>query len=59
MPTVIVDLPVPLRRFVGGNSVIEVEGEDLFSVLDTLRRRHPDLGRGLLDSQGRPRRFVS
>jgi len=58
MPCATVELPVPLRRFVGSVPEVEAEGEDVSGVMRSLRTLHPELGRGLLDADGRPRRFV-
>jgi molybdopterin/thiamine biosynthesis adenylyltransferase/rhodanese-related sulfurtransferase/molybdopterin converting factor small subunit len=52
-------IPSPLRRFTDGNSMVEVEGENIKSVLDDLFKIFPDIQQQILDDKGGLRNFVN
>lgn len=58
MAEIVVVVPFPLRRFVGGSSEVTLSGTTVLDVLQALAGEHPDLGRRILDGEGRPRRFA-
>ena len=58
MAQVTVALPVPLRRLVGGAAEVRCTGDSVAAIMGSLAAAHPSLGRGLLDADGRPRRFA-
>ncbi|MGQ0743960.1 MAG: MoaD/ThiS family protein [Acidimicrobiales bacterium] len=53
-----VRLPTALRQYAGGAATVEIEGATVGEVLAALDRRHPALGRRVLDEQGQVRRHV-
>jgi sulfur-carrier protein len=57
MPTV--RIPTPLRKLTDGRSEVEVEGDDLRSIIANLEAEHPGIGDRLLDGDGGLRRFVN
>lgn len=52
-------IPSPLRRFAEGNSVVEVEGGDIQTVLNDLFRKLPDIQQQIMDDKGSLRNFVN
>lgn len=57
MPTV--RIPTPLRKLTDGEATIEVEGDDVRTVVARLDAAHPGLGERILDEDGELRRFVN
>jgi sulfur-carrier protein len=57
VPTV--RIPTPLRKLTDGQSEVEVEGDDLRTVVANLEVAHPGIGDRLLDDSGELRRFVN
>ena len=57
MATVLV--PTPLRRLMGGQSKIEVEGATIGSIIFTLESSYPGVGEKLLDGEGKLKRFIN
>ena len=57
MPTV--RIPTPLRKLTDGEATIEVEGDDVRTVVARLDTAHPGLGERILDEDGELRRFVN
>ncbi len=58
-PTVTVQIPVPLRPFVGGQAEVALEGATAGQVLGALTARYPELRRHLYTEDGRLRNFVN
>jgi sulfur-carrier protein len=54
-----VRIPTPLRKLTDGRSEVEVEGDDLRTVVANLELAHPGIGERLLDDSGQLRRFVN
>jgi sulfur-carrier protein len=54
-----VRIPGPLRAQVDGASSLEVPGDTVEQVLESLASRHPGIRGRLLDDGGRLRRFVN
>jgi sulfur-carrier protein len=54
-----VRIPTPLRKLTDGQSEVQVEGEDLRTVVANLEAAHPGIGDRLLDDSGQLRRFVN
>ena len=54
-----VKIPPVLRAQVGGESVVEAEGEDVGAVLRALSEAHPQIERQLFDSGGELNRYVN
>jgi sulfur-carrier protein len=54
-----VRIPTPLRKLTDGRSEVEVEGDDLRTVVANLEAAHPGIGDRLLDDSGQLRRFVN
>ena len=58
MPTKIL-IPTPLRGYVGGNEVVEVEGATVGEVLANMTAEHAALRKHLYGEDGSLRRFVA
>ncbi len=54
-----IHIPTPLRPFVGGLAVVEVDGATVGEALAALVGRHRELKQHLYDEQGRLRRYVN
>jgi sulfur-carrier protein len=54
-----VRIPTPLRKLTDGRSEVEVDGDDLRTVVANLELAHPGIGERLLDDSGQLRRFVN
>lgn len=54
-----VRVPTQLRSLTGGQSVVQVDGSDVGSVLKALEAAHPGFGERLFDEAGSLRRFVN
>jgi adenylyltransferase/sulfurtransferase len=54
-----IHIPTPLRPYVDGLAVVEVEGTTVGEALNALVALHPGLTRHLQDEQGRLRRYVN
>ena len=54
-----VKIPPVLRAQTGGQSLVEVGGDDIGGVLRALVDEHGDLGRQLFDSSGDLNRYVN
>jgi molybdopterin/thiamine biosynthesis adenylyltransferase/rhodanese-related sulfurtransferase/molybdopterin converting factor small subunit len=57
--SVTVQIPVPLRPFVGGQSEVAVEGATAGQALRALTERYPELRRQLFTEQGKLRNFIN
>lgn len=56
--SVLVRIPTPLRRFVGGSPVLEVNGETVSQVLGEISQRYPGVAQRLYDG-GTLRPFIN
>jgi sulfur-carrier protein len=54
-----VHIPPVLRTQVGGDKTVDVDGESLRAVVDSLAQRHPGLGSQLLNDEGELNRFIN
>jgi molybdopterin converting factor small subunit len=54
-----VKIPPVLRAQVGGESMVEADGDDVGAVLRSLTEAHPDLSRQLFDDAGELNRYVN
>lgn len=57
MATVLV--PTPLRRLTGGQSKVEVDGNDVGALLTAIDGQFPGLRAKLLDDSGEVKRFIN
>ena len=57
--SVTVSIPTPLRNFTSGQDTVELAGDTVGQVLDSLLTAHTQLKRHLLQADGRLRNFVS
>ncbi|MBK8046441.1 MAG: MoaD/ThiS family protein [Anaerolineales bacterium] len=57
MATVLV--PTPLRRLTAGQAKLEVEGNDVGSVLQAMDAQYPGVADKLLDGDGNIKRFIN
>ncbi|MCC7354901.1 MAG: MoaD/ThiS family protein [Anaerolineae bacterium] len=57
MATVFV--PTPLRRLTGGQSKIEVPGEDIAGLIASLEAHYPGFQERMLDEKGEIKRFIN
>ncbi len=53
-----IHIPSPLRKFSGGESRVEVQGQDVSSAFADLTQRHPELAPHILDEKGGLREFL-
>lgn len=54
-----IKIPASLRKFVGGNDVVAVEGANVREALDQLDSSHPGIKAKLCDDSGNVRRFIN
>jgi len=54
-----VKIPPVLRAQTGGESLVEVDGDDVGAVLRSLAERHPDVSKQLFDDAGELNRYVN
>ncbi len=54
-----VKIPTPLRKFTGGDAIVELEGATVGDVLNALDSKHPGLLAKICDGEGRVRRFIN
>lgn len=54
-----VKIPPVLRAQTGGESLVEVAGDDVGSVLRALAEQHPDVAKQLFDDGGELNRYVN
>jgi molybdopterin synthase sulfur carrier subunit len=59
MPMALVSLRGPLRKLVGGQARLELEGGTVLTVLRDLERRHPEITGWVLDERGQIRRHIN
>ena len=59
MATVTVNIPTPLRRLTGGQSRVQVEGNDIQGVIASLEAQFPGIRDRLLDENGEIKRFIN
>ena len=52
-------VPTPLRRLTGGQSKVDVAGEDVGGVLQALDQEYPGVTERLLDEGGNVKRFIN
>ena len=57
MATVFV--PTPLRRLTGGQARVEVEGEDIGTLIQAIDGQYPGVADKLLDDDGNLKRFIN
>jgi molybdopterin converting factor small subunit len=54
-----VKIPPVLRAQTGGESLVEVDGDDVGGVLRALADRHPEVSKQLFDDAGELNRYVN
>ncbi|MFQ5588606.1 MAG: ubiquitin-like small modifier protein 1 [Nitrospiria bacterium] len=54
-----VRIPTPLRKLTGGQGEVEIEGDTILSLIDTLESDYPGIKERLCDEAGAVRRFVN
>ncbi len=52
-------IPTPLRRLTGGQSKVEVPGENIASLIASLEARYPGFQERMLDEKGEIKRFIN
>ncbi len=57
--TVRVKIPTPLRKYTGGEDVVEVEGSNVGEALQAVEARHGGLLARICDQNGKVRRFIN
>ncbi len=57
MATVFV--PTPLRRLTGGQAKVEVDGEDVGTLIQAVNTQFPGVADRLLDDDGNIKRFIN
>ncbi len=51
--------PTPLRRLTGGQAKLEVEGEDVGTLIQAIDDQYPGVADRLLDDDGNIKRFIN
>lgn len=51
-------IPTPLRRLTAGQSKVQVEADDVVSLIQTLENEYPGFAERILDSEGNVKRFI-
>lgn len=51
-------IPTPLRRLTAGQSKVQVEAEDIGSLIHRLEADYPGFAERVLDGQGNVKRFI-
>ena len=54
-----VHVPPALWRYAGDREVLELPGANVSEVLAALQERYPELGRHVLQADGRPRSYLN
>ncbi|MCA9514098.1 MAG: MoaD/ThiS family protein [Myxococcales bacterium] len=54
-----IKIPASLRKFVGGNDVVDVDAGNVGDALDGLESAHPGIKAKLCDDSGNVRRFIN
>ena len=54
-----VKIPPVLRAQTGGESLVEVDGDDVGGILRSLAERHPEVSKQLFDDAGELNRYVN
>jgi MoaD family protein len=52
-------IPTPLRKFTGGEEVVEIEASTVKEVLDNLDSKYPGFRSSVCDESGSLRRFIN
>lgn len=55
----IVRIPTPLQNLTGGLSEVQIDGENLLGLIDSLETSYPGVKQRLLDESGEIRRFIN
>jgi len=55
----IVFIPTPLRKFTGNTSKIEIKGQTVQEIIETLSSTFPELKRHLINADGRIPNFIN
>ncbi|MFN7954656.1 MAG: ubiquitin-like small modifier protein 1 [bacterium] len=56
---VTVRIPTPLRKYTGGQEQVDIEAQNIRSLIDVLEAAHPGIRERLCDADGKVRRFVN
>ncbi len=54
-----VRIPTPLRRLTGGQGEVDIEGDSVSALINTLETQYPGIKERLCDEEGAIRRFVN
>ena len=57
--SIVVRIPTPLRRLTNGQDKVDVEGDNLGSVIDAMNEQYPGIRERICDDQGQLRNFVN
>ena len=52
-------LPTPLRRLTGGQAKVEIDGQDIGSLIQAIDAQYPGVADKLLDDDGNIKRFIN
>lgn len=52
-------LPTPLRRLTGGQAKVEIDGQDIGSLIGAIDAQYPGVADKLLDDDGNIKRFIN
>ena len=57
--SIVVRIPTPLRRLTNGQDKVDVDGDNLGGVIDTMNEQYPGIRERICDDQGQLRNFVN
>ena len=52
-------MPTPLRRLTGGQAKVEIEGQDVGTLIQAIDAQYPGVADRLLDDDGNIKRFIN
>ena len=52
-------MPTPLRRLTGGQAKVEIEGQDIGTLIQAIDAQYPGVADKLLDDDGNIKRFIN
>jgi molybdopterin synthase sulfur carrier subunit len=52
-------MPTPLRRLTGGQAKVEIEGQDVGTLIQAIDAQYPGVADKLLDDDGNIKRFIN
>lgn len=54
-----IKIPTPLRKFTNQQGEVQVDGNTVSDIIDSLEKNHPGIKKRLLDEHGKVRKFIN